>query len=69
MLQGAMGGPTGEGRASGTSSYTAIGASAYPPAGPILSSQVSVGHRRLRQTDVILMLCTQLHETSDVLPT
>ncbi|XP_023701734.1 protein gooseberry [Cryptotermes secundus] len=41
MLQGAMGGPTGEGRASSTSSYTAIGASAYPPAGPILSSQIS----------------------------
>ncbi|XP_021924897.1 homeobox protein OTX1-like isoform X2 [Zootermopsis nevadensis] len=31
MLQGAMGGPTGEARAPSTSSYTAIGASSYPP--------------------------------------
>jgi hypothetical protein len=71
MLQGAMGGPTGEGRASGTSSYTAIGASAYPPAGPILSSQVSEGHRppSAKQTSFLSCVLTKLHETSDVLQT
>ncbi|GFG36870.1 hypothetical protein Cfor_08680 [Coptotermes formosanus] len=41
MLQGAMSGPPGEARASSTSSYTAIGTSSYPSAGPILSSQIS----------------------------
>ena len=45
MLQGAMSGPPGEARASSTSSYTAIGASSYPSAGPILSSQVSERQR------------------------
>lgn len=41
MLQGAMGGPTGEARAPSTSSYTAIGASSYPP-------QVSETQRTVR---------------------
>ena len=45
MLQGAMSGPPGEARASSTSSYTAIGSSSYPSAGPILSSQVSERYR------------------------
>jgi hypothetical protein len=44
MLQGAMGGPAGEGRATAPASYAAIGAGPYPPAGPILSSQVSDAH-------------------------
>jgi hypothetical protein len=58
MLQGAMSGPPGEARASSTSSYTAIGASSYPSAGPILSSQVSKRHR-----PTLTNFRTDLHKT------